>query len=94
MQSNNKYFDDLARLMTNAVGVAQDAKEELETGFNSWIERTLAKKNLVTRDEFEAVEIMARNAREENETLRARIDELEKLIEEKTAPTKKTTRKT
>lgn len=77
MQSNNKIFDDLSQLMTNAMGVAQGAREEAETAMNSMIDRWLADRNLVTREEFDAVRAMAQKAREENAALQARIEALE-----------------
>jgi len=78
MQSGNRFFDDLAKLMTNAMGVAQDARQEVEQSFNAWFEKRMADRNLVTREEFEAVKTMARKAREENEFLKSRIEDLEK----------------
>lgn len=77
MQDRGKIFDDFAQLMTNAMGVAQGAKDEFETAITSWFDRWVAERNLVSRDEFEAVRLMAEKAREENEALRARIEELE-----------------
>ena len=77
MTSQNKFFDDMSRMMTNAMGVAQGAKSEAENAFNSWIDRWLAERNLVTREEFDAVRDMAQKAREENEALKARLDALE-----------------
>jgi BMFP domain-containing protein YqiC len=77
MQTRGKIFDDISQLMTNAMGVAQGAKVEAETAMKSLMDRWLADRNLVTRDEFDAVRAMAQKAREENETLKARIDALE-----------------
>jgi len=77
MQSRNRLMDDIAQLMTNAMGVAQGAREEAETAVKSVIDRWLADRDLVTREEFDAVRAMAQKAREENEALRARIDALE-----------------
>jgi len=77
MQSRNKFFDDMSQLMTNAMGVAQGAKDEAETAFNSMVDRWLADRDFVTREEFDAVRLMAQKAREENEALKARIDALE-----------------
>lgn len=76
-QPRNKIFDDLSQLMTNAMGVAQGARSEAETAMRTWIDRWVAERNLVTRDEFEAVRAMAVKAREENEALTARIAVLE-----------------
>lgn len=77
MQSNNKFFDDMSKLMTNAMGVAQGAKTEAETAMKSWMDRWLADRDFVTREEFDAVRAMAQKAREENEALSARLAALE-----------------
>ncbi|WP_273503276.1 accessory factor UbiK family protein [Paracoccus sphaerophysae] len=72
----NRFFDDMSRLMTNAMGVAQGAKDEAETAMKGWVDRWLADRNFVTREEFEAVREMAIKARTENAELRAMIDGL------------------
>jgi BMFP domain-containing protein YqiC len=77
MQTKNKIFEDISQLMTNAMGVAQGAKSEAETAMKSWIDRWLADRDFVTREEFDAVRAMAQKAREENEGLKARIAALE-----------------
>jgi hypothetical protein len=77
MQTRNKVLDDLAQLMSNAMGVAQGAKVEAETAMKSLIDRWLAERDFVTREEFDAVRAMAQKAREENDQLRARIEQLE-----------------
>ncbi|RVV99148.1 accessory factor UbiK family protein [Mesobaculum littorinae] len=77
MQTRNKIFDDVSQLMTNAMGVAQGARGEAETAMNGWIDRFLADRDLVTREEFDAVRVMAQKAREENEALKSRIAALE-----------------
>ena len=82
MQSNSRFFDDLSKLMTSAAGVAQGARQEAETAMRGLMERWMADQNLVTRDEFDAVRDMAAKAREENETLAARISALEARLEE------------
>lgn len=78
MHTRNKVLDDLSKLMTNAMGVAQGAKTEAETAMKSLIDRWLADRDFVTREEFDAVRAMAQKAREENEALKARLDALEK----------------
>lgn len=78
MQSGNKILDDVSQLMTNAMGVAQGAREEAETAVKSVIDRWLADHDFVTREEFDAVKAMAQKAREENENLKARLDAVEK----------------
>ena len=76
-QTNNRFFDEIARLMNDAAGVAQGVRREFETLFRSQAERWLGELDLVKREEFEAVKEMARLAREENEALKARIVALE-----------------
>ena len=76
MQNRNKVLDDISQLVTNAMGVAQGAKEEAETAVKSIIDRWLADRDFVTREEFDAVRAMAQKAREENEILKARFDAL------------------
>ena len=78
MQTNNKFFDDMSKVMTSAMGVAQGAKEEAETTMKSWIDRCLADRDFVSREEFDAVKAMAQKAREENISLSKRLDALEK----------------
>ena len=77
MQTRNKMFDDFATLMQNAMGVAQGARVEAETAMKGLVDRWLAERNFVTREEFDAVRAMAQKAREENEALKARIATLE-----------------
>ncbi|WP_421701140.1 accessory factor UbiK family protein [Aliiroseovarius sp.] len=79
MQTRNKVLDDISQLMTNAMGVAQGAKDEAETAMKSWMDRWLADRDFVTREEFDAVRLMAQKAREENEALKARIAALEEV---------------
>ncbi len=77
MSGPNKFFDDMSKLMTSAMGVAQGARTEAETAMKSWMDRWLADRDFVTREEFDAVRAMAQKAREENEALKARIAALE-----------------
>jgi BMFP domain-containing protein YqiC len=77
MQPGNKFFDDMSKLMTNAMGVAQGAKTEAETALKGLVDRWMADRDFVTRDEFDAVRAMAQKAREENVALKARISVLE-----------------
>lgn len=77
MQTRSKFFDDMSQLMTNAMGVAQGAKTEAETAMKGFVDRWMADRDFVTRDEFDAVRAMAQKAREENDALLARIVTLE-----------------
>ncbi|MFT5787796.1 MAG: BMFP domain-containing protein YqiC [Ascidiaceihabitans sp.] len=77
MQARGKIFDDISQLMTNAMGVAQGAKDEADTAMKSLMDRWLSDRDFVTREEFDAVRAMAQKAREENEALKSRLDALE-----------------
>lgn len=76
-QTSNRIFDEMARLMNDAAGVAGGVRREFDTVMRTQAERILRELDVVRRDEFEAVKEMARLAREENETLKARIEALE-----------------
>jgi BMFP domain-containing protein YqiC len=76
-QTRNPILDDMARLMTDAAGLAQGVKREAETVMRTQMERLLSTMDVVTREEFEAVREMAIMAREDNERLQARIATLE-----------------
>jgi BMFP domain-containing protein YqiC len=76
-QTSSRIFDEMARLMNDAAGVAQGVRREFDTLFRAQAERILRELEVVQREEFEAVKEMARLAREENETLKARIAALE-----------------
>ncbi len=93
MQNRNKVLDDLSQMMTNAMGVAQGAKGEAETAMKSWVDRWLAERDFVTRDEFEAVRLMAQKAREENAALAARLETLEATSNPAAKPVKKPVKK-
>lgn len=83
MQTRAKILDDISQLMTNAMGVAQGAKTEAETAVKSLMDRWLADRDFVSREEFDAVRAMAQKAREENEALAARLAALEAKAEKK-----------
>ncbi|MGH6768679.1 MAG: accessory factor UbiK family protein [Xanthobacteraceae bacterium] len=76
-QTTNRFFDEVARLMNDAAGVAQGVRREFDTLVKNQTERWLRDLDLIKREEFEAVKDMARLAREENEALQARIAALE-----------------
>jgi BMFP domain-containing protein YqiC len=76
-QSNNRFLDELAKLMTDAAGAAQGVRREVETLMKAQAERLLRELDLVQREEFEAVKEMAAKAREENQELSARVAALE-----------------
>src|SRR4051794_10213426 len=76
-QTNNRFLDDLAKLMTDAAGAAQGMRRDFDTKVRSQGERMLREMDVVQREEFEAVKEMAAKAREQNEQLAARVAALE-----------------
>jgi BMFP domain-containing protein YqiC len=79
-QTNNRLFDELAKMMTDAAGAAQGLKREVETMIRSQGEKWLREMDVVQREEFEAVKAMAEKARAENEELRRRLADLEQRL--------------
>jgi len=77
VQTTNRFFDEVGRLMNDAAGVAQGVRREFETLFRTQAERFLRDLDVVKREDFEAVKDMARLAREENEALKVRVAALE-----------------
>ena len=76
-QGPNRLFDEFAKLMTDAAGVAQGVRREAETVMKHQAERFFSDMDFVKREEFDVVREMAQKARLENEALSARIAELE-----------------
>ena len=98
MQTENRFFDDLARVAGGAMGALNGMRAEVEILFQQRLERVIADMNLVTREEFEIVEAMAAKARQETTDLSTRIETLEKAVKTKTpatrqSPSKKTSKK-
>jgi BMFP domain-containing protein YqiC len=77
MQSQNRFFDDLARVAAGAAGALSGVRTEIEARARDQLERVLAGMDLVGREEFEATRAMAARAREEQERLLRRVEELE-----------------
>ena len=77
MQTQSSVFDDLARLMTGAMGMAQGMGGEARGFLRAQADRFVAEMDLVGRDEFDAVKQLASEARAEAEDLKARFAALE-----------------
>ena len=77
MQTDNPFLDGQAKLFTDAAGAAQSLRNEIDLFVRQRMEKLVADMNLVSREEFDAVKAMAAKARAENESLAARIAELE-----------------
>ncbi len=80
-QTRSRFFDDLSKLMTDAAGLAEGARREVDTALRSQLERLLAGMDVGSREEFEAAREMAARARTENESLRERVAALEAKLD-------------
>ena len=78
--SSNRVLDDMAKLMTDAAGVAQGMRREVESVMRSQAERFLAEMDLVQREEFDAIKDIAAKALDRVEELEARVESLEQQI--------------
>jgi BMFP domain-containing protein YqiC len=77
MQSDNRVFDDIVKLMNGAAGTLAGVGREAEASARSRAREWIGGLDFVSRDEFEAVKAMAVAARDENDALKARLDALE-----------------
>ena len=77
MQSNNRFFDDIARLANGMMGVASGFRTEVEGMIKARLTAMLAEGNLVPREDFEVVREIAAKARAEQELLQAKVVALE-----------------
>jgi len=77
VQSQNRFFDDMARVAGGAASALSGVRDEIEARLRGQLERSLAGMDLVSREEFDAVKAMEANARAEQEDLQRRVAELE-----------------
>ena len=82
MQTQSSVFDDVARLMTGAMGMAQGMGDEAKNFMRAQADRFVAEMDLVGRDEFEAMKQLASEARAEAEALRERVAALEAALQQ------------
>ena len=80
MQSRNRIFDDAARVAGGALETLTGMRREIEDLIRHRIDMILSNRDLVTRDEFDAVKEIAINARAEQQQLEERVVELEEKI--------------
>jgi BMFP domain-containing protein YqiC len=89
VQTENPLLDDLARVATGALGALTGMRAEVEARIRDQLERVLARMDLVTREEFEAVRAMAAKARLEQEALARRLEALESRLQADESPAKR-----
>lgn len=77
MQSENRFFDDLAKLVNGAAGTVAGMTREFESNARERAKEWVGGLEFVSREEFDAVKAVAAAAREEVELLKARLDALE-----------------
>jgi BMFP domain-containing protein YqiC len=78
MQKDNKILDDIAKMASSAAGGMLEMKREIEMMISQQLEKLLQKMNLATREEVDTLHGMLAKAREEQEKLKSRLDQLEK----------------
>lgn len=88
MQTQNPFFDDLARMANGALGALSGLRAEIEALVRQQMERFTSGMDMVSREEFEAVRDMAAKARAENDALAKRVADLEARLGEAAAPAK------
>ena len=77
MQTDNRFFDDMAKAASGALGSLAGLRHEIEIRVQQQLERLLGRMNLVSREEFEAMKAVAQAAREEQIKLERRVADLE-----------------
>jgi len=80
MQTENRLFDDLARMANGAINTLSGVREEIESRLRERVERWLAEMDMVPREEFEAIKELAQKARAEQEDLTAKVAALEQKV--------------
>ena len=83
MQSENRLFEDLVKMMNGAAGTFAGMGREAESSMRQKMREFMGGNDFVSRDEFEAVKAMASAAREANAALEARIAALESAAKPK-----------
>ncbi len=77
MQSENRIFDDLAKVINGMAGTVAGMGREAESNFKDRAREWAGGLNMVSREEFDAVKQMAAKAREEADALALRVAKLE-----------------
>ena len=80
MQTENRLFDDLARMANGAINTLSGVREEIESRLRERVERWLAEMDMVPREEFEAIKELAQKARAEQEDLNVKVAALEQKL--------------
>jgi BMFP domain-containing protein YqiC len=80
MRLENRFFDDIARVVQGAAGVAAGLRQEVEQMVNTQLERLVVSMDMVSRDEFEALRAMALKALSEQEALAGRLARAEAAL--------------
>ncbi len=87
---NLKFLDDLARMMTGAMGSFHEVRQQIKGMVREGVEQVMSELDMVTRSEFERVEAVAEKARTRQLELEKRVDALEAALgKKKPAPAKK-----
>lgn len=79
-QSNSRLFDDLGRLMTDAAGLADGVRREVETVARTQMERMVATMDLACEEDVDVLREMVAKQRTANEALETRVAALEAQV--------------
>jgi BMFP domain-containing protein YqiC len=71
MQTQNPFLDEMAKLTTAAMGLAQAAGEEAKAAFRAQTDRMVAEFDLIRREDFDALKAEVAALRAEVEALRS-----------------------
>ncbi|HCI47726.1 MAG TPA: hypothetical protein DFI00_10565, partial [Rhodospirillaceae bacterium] len=93
MQTDNKFFDDMARLASGAMGTVFGLREEFDAQVRQQVEKILQRFDFVTREEFDTMSAIAQDAKIEVEELQERLAKLEKQLADAKPAAKKTASK-
>ena len=77
MQSENRFFDDMSKMLNGLAGTMAGVGREAEAAMRERAREWIAGMDFVSREEFEAVKAMAAAARDEADALKAQLDALE-----------------
>lgn len=80
MQTDNRLFDDLAKVANGALHTMSGMRDEIENRFRERVERWLGDMDMVPREEFDVIKAVAQTARTAQEKLEKRVDALESRI--------------
>lgn len=81
MESKNKFFEDITKIMGSAADATFSSVADMKSGFESMADakmnEILQKHNVVTREEFDVLQDLLQKTIQQNEKLQERLEALE-----------------